>query len=97
MIQDYTDLANFLISYSKDPCEVFISGNTHEQVTAKDSRLSGVEINSSLGAGIRVIHKGKLGFAFTQEMTKEGFKKALLTAQVIARNKGEPAQIKEFP
>jgi TldD protein len=73
----------------------------YQDIHTKNESVSGLDIGSSQGIGIRVMYKGGWGFASTQDMTKKGVeeaaRRAVDTAKASATVLSKPMQLAPEP
>jgi TldD protein len=72
---------NFATKKRVDYADIRVMDCARESLTVRDGRAEQVVQASSQGYGIRVLHKGRWGFASGREMTKDGV--AALTEQAL--------------
>ena len=94
---EYVDLAEKLLKKTQFPAEVFLSSQVKENVSAMNNLLYKSERIERVGAGIRIIKDGLLGFSYTTKMTSDGFDELLRGALLNAQARKLKVKLKEFP
>ncbi len=73
-------------SFGADAAEVFLRSSTATVIEVKEGAVDAFERARDLGAGLRVIADGRMGFAFATEMSDEAVSKLARSAVTNARN-----------
>ena len=71
-----TQLLDAVRAISPTDAEVYLLSKTSMAVAAKDGQIDQVRRNDELGAALRVIDQGKMGFAYTANFSPSALKRA---------------------
>src|SRR5437868_2940501 len=76
---------NVAASLGAGYADVRVIEQDFQVIETKDLAVSAINLGSSMGAGIRVLHKGGWGFAATQTLTKKSIEQTVRRAVAIAQ------------
>jgi PmbA protein len=83
-------IAEIILSLSKDlkadAAEVFLRSYSSTTIEVKDQRVDAFDRAKDIGAGLRVLVKGRLGFAFTTDLSDAAIKTLTQAAITNAQN-----------
>lgn len=79
-----------------DSADVFLRSFNATSVEVKDQKVDAFERAKDIGAGLRVLSKGRLGFAFTTDLSDAALKALALAAVTNAQNT-EPDPYQSIP
>lgn len=82
--QDMQKILNIALSKGGHFSELFFEYTTSNSVMMEEGIVKTASEDISLGAGIRVIKDDQTGYAYTNDLSFEGMKKAALTAAAIS-------------
>jgi len=85
--EDLKKLLAFGLSKGADLSELYFEHTIANSVTMSEDIIKSSSQDIALGVGTRVIHGNQTGYAFTNELTFESIKNAMLTAASIAKSK----------
>ena len=72
--------------------EVYLEDSVISSVTVSGGRVESLEMKEERGAGIRVFNGGRVGFAYTADLSPAGVKQAALAAKSFgAETDADPA------
>jgi len=84
-----------------DYADIRIIADAHEGITVRDGKVENLEQSSSDGFGIRVVHKGRWGFAASREVSAAEAvmvaEQAVQIAEASANAGGEPVRQDDSP
>ena len=90
MFDEAISIGNKVITSSQkkgiEAIEIFFEYSNNKQVMMNNTSISTQRAKEELGAGIRVIHKGSVGFSSTNIITKEALEKCTTEAFAIAKS-----------
>jgi len=93
-------IAEKILSLSRDlkadAAEVFLRSYTSTAIEVKDQKVDAFERARDIGAGLRVLMKGKMGFAFTTDLSEPALMILAQAAVTNARNT-EPDEFHSLP
>ncbi len=72
------------LSRGGDYADVFLQHTLSDHVSFEDGQVNEAYVRVDLGAGVRVLLGDQTGYAFTEELTEEGLRRAAGTAAAIA-------------
>ncbi len=82
--------AEKILSYATalriDAADIFLRSYTSSTIEVKDQKIDAFDRAKDLGAGLRVIVDGRLGFAFTTDLSNEALKMLAQAAVTNAQN-----------
>jgi TldD protein len=76
---------NVAASLGASYADVRVIEQEFQAIETKDLSVSNINLGSSMGAGIRVLHKGGWGFAATQTLTRKSIEQTVRRAVAIAQ------------
>ncbi len=76
--------------------ELFINRRTSTSIEVRDGEVEALEVEELLGAGLRLLSQGRMGFAFTGDLSPGGFEELLRGALDNARA-AEPDEANSLP
>jgi PmbA protein len=79
-------ILSLAMSRKADAAEVFLRSSVSTSIEAKDQKVDAFDRARDIGAGLRVIVAGRMGFAFTTDLSDAALKKLALGAVTNARN-----------
>ncbi|HEX9020280.1 MAG TPA: DNA gyrase modulator, partial [Nitrospirota bacterium] len=79
-----------------DSAEVFIRSSSSTSIEIKEQKVDAFERAKDVGAGLRVLAGGRLGFAFTTDLSSQSLKALAQAAITNARNT-EPDPFQSIP
>ncbi len=79
-----------------DASEVFLRSSTATSIEVKDQKVDAFERASEIGAGLRIIVSGRLGFAFTTDLSKAAIR-SLVEAAITNAQNTEPDKNNSIP
>jgi PmbA protein len=79
-------ILSFALSQKADAAEVFIRSSVSTNVEVKDQKIEAFDRARDAGAGLRVIREGRMGFAFTADLSDGALKTLAQSAVTNARN-----------
>lgn len=82
--EDIKNLLSFGLSKGGDFSELYFEHKTSNSVDMSEDIIKSSSESISLGVGVRVIKEKQTGYGFTNELTFESIKNAMLTAATIA-------------
>ncbi len=83
-------------SFRADAAEVFLRSHTATAVEIKDQKVDAFDRARDIGAGLRILIEGRLGFAFTTDFSDDALKKLAQAAVTNARHV-EPDEFHAIP
>src|SRR5262245_27918933 len=96
------------LSSFKGEFEIFLLKETHSEVEVKHGKVHSFETAETLGAALRLVQEGRLGFCFTNDLTESGIQEAVKAAGEtirhsdrseflgLPRETGEPPSLTDF-
>src|SRR5262245_6454650 len=84
-----------------DYADIRVLDRRHEGITVRDGLVDDLDRSTELVFGLRVLHKGRWGFAASRDVSRN--EAALITEQAIriaeaaARAAGEPTRLDDSP
>jgi len=78
------DQAMAILSEMKLEAEVYLEDNAITSVAVSGGRVESLEMKEELGAGIRVFDAGRVGFAYTSDLSPEGVRLVASAARSFA-------------
>jgi PmbA protein len=81
------DKALDILMKEVDEAEIYFSKSTSNEIEIKKGSVDLFKESYSIGYGIRVINKGKLGFAFSNSLDEKVIRNALATAKISEQDK----------
>jgi predicted Zn-dependent protease len=79
-------------SHKADMAEVFLRSSVSSSIEVKDQQVDAYDRSRDIGAGLRVIADGRLGFAFTTDLTDNSLAKLAETRHERAEHGTGPVQ-----
>jgi PmbA protein len=93
-------IAEKTLSLSRDlkveAAEVFLRSYTSTTIEVKDQKVDAFDRARDIGGGLRVLINGRMGFAFTTDLSEEALKTLAQTAVTNAQNT-EPDEFQSIP
>lgn len=86
------NIAEHILSLSKDlkadAAEVFIRSSTSTSIEVREQQVDAFDLASDIGAGLRVLVGGRMGFSFTTDLSETSLKTLAQSAITGAQNIG---------
>src|ERR1700690_3676530 len=86
----HKQIAEKILSLSKDlkadAAEVFIRSSASTSIEVKEQKVDAFDRAKDIGAGLRILVDGKMGFAFTTALSEDALKTLTRSAITNARN-----------
>ncbi len=79
-------ILSLALSQKADAAEVFIRSSVSTNVEVKNQKVEAFDRAREVGAGLRVIREGRMGFAFTADLSESALKNLAQSAVTNARN-----------
>jgi PmbA protein len=83
-------------SRGADAAEVFLRSSTSTTIEVKDQKIDAFDRAQDIGAGLRVLVNGRMGFAFTTDLSEQALTELARSAITNARNV-EPDPFQAIP
>lgn len=79
-------ILSYAVSCSAEAAEVFIRSSASTSIEVKDQKVDVFDRAKDIGAGLRVLANGRMGFAFTTDFTESALRTLALSAVTNAKN-----------
>lgn len=79
-------IVSMALDMKADAAEVFLRSRSSTTVEVKEQRVDAFESADDAGAGLRVLDRGRLGFAFTTDLSENALRHLALTAVANAQS-----------
>ncbi len=79
-------ILSLTLSHKADMAEVFLRSSVSSSIEVKDQQVDAYDRSKDIGAGLRIIVDGRLGFAFTTDLTNGSLAKMAKDAVTNAQN-----------
>lgn len=89
-------ILSYALSFKADTADVIIRSSSSTSIEVKDQKVDAFDRAKDIGAGLRVIVGGRLGFAFTTDLS-EGALKTMAQAAVTNARNTEPDSFQTIP
>ena len=84
-----------------DYADIRVLDRRTEELTVRDGHVEELDLSGELGFGVRVLHKGRWGFAASRDVSKAEVamitEQAIRIAEASARASGEPTRLDDSP
>ncbi|HXI03510.1 MAG TPA: TldD/PmbA family protein [Candidatus Saccharimonadales bacterium] len=78
--------------------EIYLEDSTASSITVASGQVESFEMKEELGAGIRIFDGGRVGFAYTADLSPEGVQAAASAARLLAEHTdADPASVLPDP